>query len=75
MKSKYEKSVRESIDLFWMNNHYPPTIRDLMEMVGSPSTHHISVLVDNYKDVRKAKHGRIIPRWVDSLFQNNIVID
>jgi hypothetical protein len=75
MKSKYKDALRESIDLFWINNHYPPTMRDLIEMVGhNISTSHVSYLLDGYDDIRRTDRGKVIPKWVDDLFQNNISI-
>ena len=68
MDSKYRKIVRQAIDDFWMQNHFPPTIRDLVEMSGgTASTSHIDKLLDTYDDIRIA-NGKPIPQWVDQLF-------
>ena len=71
MNSKYKQPVRDAIDLFWLNNHYPPTIRDLIDMTGgTASTSHINKIVDEFKDIRIGKKGRIIPKWADTLFDS-----
>jgi hypothetical protein len=75
MNSKYDQLLRESIDEFWIVNHYPPTIRELIDLTGgTASTSHINKILGTYKDIRRSKNGRIIPKWVDELFQKDIAI-
>jgi len=63
--------MRAAIDRFWMDNHYPPTIRDLMEIVGITSTSVASYYIKRLPEVRQSEHGRIIPQWVDGIFQSH----
>jgi hypothetical protein len=75
MNSKYKKLLRESIDEFWVINHYPPTIRDLIELTGgTASLSHVNKILATYPDIRRSKHGRIIPIWVDELFEKDVMI-
>lgn len=75
MDSKYKKLLRESIDEFWIVNHYPPTIRELIDLTGgTASTSHINKILATYSDIRRSKNGRIIPKWVDELFKKSVVI-
>ena len=71
VNGKYTLKVRTAIDEYWRVNHHPPTIRDLMSMCDLPSTSHTRYIVKSFSDVRLAKHGRIIPEWVDKLFLPN----
>jgi hypothetical protein len=59
--------VRSAIDRFWRENHYPPTVRDLMRMTGISSTSAVRYHLVKLADVRIAKRGRIIPKWVDDV--------
>jgi hypothetical protein len=64
-------AVRTAVDRFWMENHYPPTTRDLMAMTGISSTSVVRYYVTRLSGVRMAKYGRIIPLWVDSVFETH----
>jgi hypothetical protein len=65
VKGKYTAKVIYAINQFWQKNHYPPTTRDIMEICEIPSTSHTRVIVKSLDNIRLAKHGRIIPKWVD----------
>jgi hypothetical protein len=67
-KSKRYAIVKDAIDRFWIENHYPPTIRDLMEMTGVTSTSVMTYYIKRLPEIRVAKYGRIIPVWVDAVF-------
>jgi hypothetical protein len=59
--------VKQAIDKFWLENHYPPTIRDLKAMTGYASTSTIVYHVSRLSGTR-ITNGRIIPLWVDDVF-------
>jgi hypothetical protein len=75
MKSKYMEALTQSIDEFWMIHHFPPTIRDLAESTANAnggkvaSTSVINYVLNGIPDIRRAANGRIIPKWVDNLFE------
>lgn len=71
MGSKYSAQTKFAIDKFWRENKFPPTIADIMSMVGIPSSSHCRYILKNLEGVRLARNGRVIPLWVDNLFQPN----
>jgi len=71
MSGKYSTQTKSAIDKFWRENKFPPTIRDIMNMVGIPSSSHCRYILKNLEGVRLARNGRVIPLWVDNLFQPN----
>ena len=75
MAGKYEAKVKSVVDKFWIENKFPPTLRDIMGMTGIPSTSVCRYVVRNINGIRIARNGRVIPLWVDNLFKNNLVVD
>ena len=71
MSGKYDAKMKVAIDVFWRQNKYPPTLRDLMKIVGISSTSVCSYVLRKIEGVRIAKNGRVIPLWVDQLFLSN----
>ena len=65
-------AITAAIDRFWWENHYPPTTRDLMRMTGISSTSVVRYHVRKLPGVRIAKYGRIIPKWVDEVFEKRV---
>lgn len=63
--------MKAAIDVFWRQNKYPPTLRDLMAIVGISSTSVCRYVLRHIEGVRIAKNGRVIPLWVDQLFLSN----
>ena len=74
MKGKYTEKVRRSIDIFWLENKFPPTLKDLMEMAGVPSKSHCWAIVGSLENVRLTRDGRPIPLWVEKLFSPKMFI-
>ena len=68
MRRKYDAEMKVAIDVFWRQNKYPPTLRDLMHIVGISSTSVCRCVIRRLDGVRIAKNGRVIPLWVDNLF-------
>ena len=70
MANKYSyQKIKNSIDSFWKKNKFSPTIRDIMEINGISSTSVTTYILRNKIDgVRFARHGKVIPLWVDELF-------
>jgi len=68
MPRKYDAKMKVAIDVFWQQNKYPPTLRDLMKIVGISSTSVCRYVIRHLDGVRIAKNGRVIPLWVDNLF-------
>ncbi len=71
MPRKYDAKMKVAIDVFWRQNKYPPTLRDLMAIVGISSTSVCRYVLRHIEGVRIAKNGRVIPLWVDQLFLSN----
>lgn len=71
MPRKYDAKMKAAIDVFWRQNKYPPTLRDLMAIVGISSTSVCRYVLRHIEGVRIAKNGRVIPLWVDQLFLSN----
>jgi hypothetical protein len=60
---KYDRKVRKEIDIFWRDNHYPPTVRHLMAVCGVPSTSQVFRIMRGFKDVEIVR-GHPIPQWI-----------
>ena len=71
MPRKYDAKMKVAIDVFWRQNKYPPTLRDLMAIVGISSTSVCRYVLRHIEGIRIAKNGRVIPLWVDQLFLSN----
>ena len=69
-KNARHSAIKTAVDKFWEEHHYPPTIRDLMKMTGISSTSVAKYYMERVPGVRFAEHGRIIPLWVDDVFEN-----
>jgi hypothetical protein len=65
--SKRYAEVKAAIDKFWVDNHFPPTIRDLQQMTGISSTSTVAYYLKRLPEIRMARWGRIIPSWVDDV--------
>lgn len=67
---KYSREeIRKIIDDFWRENHYPPSLRDIMQVSGIKSTFSCRYIVRSLPDIRITKNGHPIPKWVDQLFK------
>lgn len=68
-KRKYDAVVAEAINSFWIENKYPPTLRDIMKITGISSTCTCRYAIRKIDGIRFAENSRIIPKWVDDLFK------
>jgi hypothetical protein len=65
---KWKQPVLNELNRFWKTNHYPPTLRDLMEVTGISSTSVCRFVLLGLDDVRLTEFGHPIPKWVDNMF-------
>jgi len=67
--SKWEEPLIKALDDFWMQNHYPPAVRDLMQATGITSTSVCIYVLSRLPNVRFTQYGKPIPKWVDAIFE------
>ena len=65
---KHDIKTKKAINDFWIENKYPPTLRDIMKLTNITSTSVCRYVVHKMKGIRISKNGRIIPLWVDDMF-------
>lgn len=75
MKSQYFSGARMAIDNFWRKNHCPPTIRDIMDLSGIPSTSMVVKICKYLPGIRCTETGKYIPEWVDELFEKSAALE
>jgi hypothetical protein len=70
-KGKWDIVFAKALDDYWRENHFPPTLRDLMKGSGvtstSVATYYLKRMV-RFGLIRITRYGRPIPLWVDDLF-------
>jgi len=66
---KWWSQVSDAIDKFWQDNHYPPTLRDLMGMTGITSTSFMRYITHRLPGIRITAGGHPVPDWVDQAIE------
>ena len=63
---KYTQAIVAALDLHWGTHHRAPTIRELMDLAGCPSSSHVKVMLGQLETAGRIKidGARPIPLWV-----------
>lgn len=71
---EYDDKVRSFIDAFWRENNYSPSLREIMQSVGVPSSSHTAYIVRKLAKkghviyTEKISRG-IVPVWVKQVLE------
>lgn len=65
---KYDEAVLDFVSDFWERNFHSPSLREIMEATGCPSTAHMQIILKKLEQQGKLRYAgisrSIIPTWV-----------
>lgn len=74
-KYKYDDAVIQFVNEFWQRHYHSPSMRDICQQCGVPSTSHVQSILGRLRErglitVSSDGHGRgITPAWIAEMIE------